>query len=268
MVVHGKLAAPISSTTDMDIMDINAKDGASLPTTRRGALSLLMKQQTSAKEHHSWLMGNVEHAFDMFANDREGVAAAAITAEEEEEEEYDLDFYEKEDHEDEGENGYNGMEGTEGTSGRRRAKAKSKKEPKASEGAGDAKSKMAKASKRNEALRECHEDLEEAMYKLNQCHVEPDEGDYPSMLAVQMGTGCRLKRHHDGGLFSEGYAYELFIRDMNDDTWFFSDRPSQIEYVEPTKDFIDNFDATFGGGESPNAAVTFIRGSCWWRIIR
>jgi len=222
---HCKLTAP---ATKHDV-DIEATMTAASTTTKRHeALSSLMKQQVSLKDHHKWLINNVEGAFDMFASAREDEEEDTTETEEEDE---DTIYEEEVD-----ENPSSTVDDMEGTTGRhhrhRRAKAKSKKVKK---------------------------ELQQCLMDLKECQ---DERDTPSKLAVQMGNKCSIKRHHDSsdGLFNDhdGYEYELFIENMNDDTFIFSDRPSTIEQVVPTKEFTDEFDVTFTDGR-PNAAVTFTK---------
>lgn len=204
-----KLVIPTSATKDSD-------DVGAIVTSRHEALSSLLKQQVSVKDHHEWLINNVKGAFDMFTS------ARALLEEEEEEEE------EAEEVDD--------MEGTPDRHRRRRAK-----------------SVKAKSRKAKKELQQCLMDLKE-------CQNERDE---PSMLAVQMGNKCGIRRHHSGGsgLFTgHDYNYELFIDNMNDDTFLFTNRPYQIESVESTTKFIENFDVMFKDGP-PNAAVTFTKDS-------
>lgn len=219
-----KLTAPVSAIKKDDD---GAMMTAVISTKRREALSSLMKQQVSIRDHHMWLINKVEGAFDMFA----------ISAEEEEEDTTETKEEVEEDTIDEEEVDENPSSTAEETTGRRRrAKAKSKK------------------AKEKKELQQCRMDLKKCQ----------DERDTPSMLAVQMGNECILKRHHgqSSGLFNDhdGYEYELFVKNMNDDTFIFSDRPSTVESVESTMKFIDGFDVTFKDGP-PNAAVTFTKSS-------
>jgi len=211
-------------------------DGATTTmTSRHQALSSLLKQQASVKDQHKWLISNVEGAFDMFTSAREVEEQKDTIPDDEKEEDTIPDDEEDEEDEEEVDENHDGM--MEGKPDRRhrhrRAKAKSKK------------ARM--------KLQQCLADLKEC---------QDEEHDETSMLAVQMGNKCSLKRHHgpSSGLFKDdgGYEYELFIENMNDNTFLFSDRPYTVENVESTKVFIDKFDDTFKD-DRPNAAVTFTK---------
>ena len=82
------------------------------------------------------------------------------------------------------------------------------------------------------------------------------EAEQPSLLFTQMARTCKLKRKTDGD--GETY-YEWSSKDMDDDTYVFSDRPYQIAYTMTTESFVDDFDDTFSkeSGGKPNGAITF-----------
>ena len=102
--------------------------------------------------------------------------------------------------------------------------------------------------------------------QLNTCQVELDncredkaaeaDDDAPSYLYVQMAQTCKLKQKTDG----RGRPhYELSSKDMDDDTYSFTDRPYRIAETIPTKQFIKDFGTTFSieSGGRPNGVVTF-----------
>mmetsp|Transcript_19398 Transcript_19398/g.40124 ORF Transcript_19398/g.40124 Transcript_19398/m.40124 type:complete len:299 (+) Transcript_19398:217-1113(+) len=101
--------------------------------------------------------------------------------------------------------------------------------------------------------------VEECQAKLQQCQAELNA---PSWLFVQMANHCILTRSKSmSSSGEEVVAYALSSRDMAEETWGFTDRPFQVEGTQPTKDFFDRFDATFGVDStegSPNAAFTFV----------
>ena len=71
-----------------------------------------------------------------------------------------------------------------------------------------------------------------------------------------MGQTCKLKRKERGD--GKPY-YEWSSKDMDDETYVFSDRPYRIAYSMPTVKFFENFDDTFSEetGGKPNGAMTF-----------
>ena len=70
-----------------------------------------------------------------------------------------------------------------------------------------------------------------------------------------MGQTCKLKRKER----SDGKSYyEWSSKDMDDETYVFSDRPYRIAYSMPTEEFFENFDDMFSKetGGKPNGAMT------------
>ena len=101
----------------------------------------------------------------------------------------------------------------------------------------------------------CEDKLGECRANLGACQAETDN-DGATNLYVQMAQTCKLKQKTDGK--GELY-YELSSKDMDDDTYPFTDRPFRAANTVPTKQFVKNFGATFSEetGGRPNAAVTF-----------
>ena len=102
--------------------------------------------------------------------------------------------------------------------------------------------------------------------QLNTCQVELDncregkaaeaDDNAPSYLYVQMAQTCKLKQKTDGRGRTH---YELSSKDMDDDTYSFTDRPHRIAGTIPTKQFVKDFGTTFSieSGGRPNGVVTF-----------
>ena len=99
----------------------------------------------------------------------------------------------------------------------------------------------------------CSDKLDKCRSKLEVCEAEAEQ---PTLLFTQMARTCKLKRKTDGD--GETY-YEWSSKDMDDDTYVFSDRPYQIAYTMTTESFVDDFDDTFSkeSGGKPNGAITF-----------
>ena len=99
----------------------------------------------------------------------------------------------------------------------------------------------------------CSDKLDKCRSKLEVCKAEAEQ---PTLLFTQMARTCKLKRKADGD--GETY-YEWSSKDMDDDTYVFSDRPYQIAYTMTTESFVDDFDDTFSkeSGGKPNGAITF-----------
>ena len=95
--------------------------------------------------------------------------------------------------------------------------------------------------------------LDKCRSKLDKCEKEADA---PTFLFTQMGQTCKLKRKERG----DGTPYyEWSSKDMDDETYVFSDRPYRIAYSMQTEEFFENFDDTFSEetGGRPNGAMTF-----------
>ena len=103
--------------------------------------------------------------------------------------------------------------------------------------------------------------------QLNTCRVELDncregnkaaevDDDAPAYLYVQMAQTCKLKEKTDGRGRTH---YELSSKDMDDDTYSFTDRPYRIAGTIPTKQFVKDFGTTFSveSGGRPNGVITF-----------
>ena len=71
-----------------------------------------------------------------------------------------------------------------------------------------------------------------------------------------MGQTCKLKRKERG---DGKYSYEWSSKDLDDDTYVFSDRPYRIASSVPTLDFFKNFGDMFSKetGGRPNGVMTF-----------
>ena len=98
----------------------------------------------------------------------------------------------------------------------------------------------------------CSDKLDKCRSKLDKCQAEADA---PKLLFTQMGQSCKLKRKERGD--GKRY-YEWSSKDMDDETYVFSDRPYRIAYSMPTVEFFQNFDDTFSEetGGRPNGAMT------------
>jgi len=81
---------------------------------------------------------------------------------------------------------------------------------------------------------------------------EPEEED-PAYLIVQMARDCSLHRNRDG-------SYEFKSPDMDEQTYFFSNRPFRHEVTMETSKFVAGYDTTFSEetGGPPNAALTMM----------
>ena len=102
----------------------------------------------------------------------------------------------------------------------------------------------------------CSEKLDKCRSKLDKCEAEAAE---PTLLFTQMGQTCKLKRKERGDDDNGGkYYYEWSSKDMDDETYVFSDRPYRIAYSMPTEEFFENFDDTFSEetGGRPNGVMT------------
>ena len=102
-------------------------------------------------------------------------------------------------------------------------------------------------------LASCSDKLDKCRSKLESCE---DEAAQPTLLFTQMAETCKLKRKVNA---KGDVTYEWSSKDMDDDTYVFSDRPYQIAYTMTTPDFFDGFDDMFSkdSGGKPNGAVTF-----------
>ena len=102
-------------------------------------------------------------------------------------------------------------------------------------------------------LGNCPDKLDKCRFKLETCEKEADA---PTLLFTQMGQSCKLKRKERG---DGNPYYEWSSKDMDDETYVFSDRPYRIAYSMPTEEFFENFDDTFSKetGGKPNGAMTF-----------
>ena len=102
-------------------------------------------------------------------------------------------------------------------------------------------------------LGNCSDKLDKCRSKLETCEKEADA---PALLFTQMGQSCKLKRKERG---DGNPYYEWSSKDMDDETYVFSDRPYRIAYSMPTEEFFENFDDTFSKetGGRPNGAMTF-----------
>ena len=102
-------------------------------------------------------------------------------------------------------------------------------------------------------LKNCSNKLDKCRTKLDKCEKEADA---PTFLFTQMGQSCKLKRKErgDGTPF-----YEWSSKDLDDETYVFSDRAYRIAYSIPTEEFFENFDDAFSKetGGRPNGAMTF-----------
>ena len=102
-------------------------------------------------------------------------------------------------------------------------------------------------------LGNCSDKLDKCRSKLETCEKEADA---PTLLFTQMGQSCKLKRKERG---DGNPYYEWSSKDMDVETYVFSDRPYRIAYSMPTEEFFENFDDTFSKetGGKPNGAMTF-----------
>ena len=103
----------------------------------------------------------------------------------------------------------------------------------------------------------CEVKLDECRADLGLCQSETDDdGDGASILYVQMAQTCKIKEKTDG---KGKVYYELSSKDMDDETYAFTDRPLRAAEAMSTRQFFKDFDATFSEetGGRPNAAVTF-----------
>jgi len=99
----------------------------------------------------------------------------------------------------------------------------------------------------------CSDKLDKCWSKLETCEAEANT---PTFLFTQMGQTCKLKRKKGG----DGKdRYEWSSKDMDDDTYVFSDRPYRIAYSILTLDFFKNFGGRFSKktGGRPNGVMTF-----------
>ena len=102
-------------------------------------------------------------------------------------------------------------------------------------------------------LASCSDKLDKCRSKLESCE---DKAAEPEFLFTQMANTCKLKRKVN----SKGDAvYEWSSKDMDDDTYIFSDRPFRMAQTASTEDFFDVFDDMFttDNGGKPNGAITF-----------
>lgn len=96
--------------------------------------------------------------------------------------------------------------------------------------------------------------------KLEQCKADLDENkakaDTPTFLFVQMAESCKLKKIKGK---NGKVRYEWSSKDMDDETYVFSDRPYKIAGTQKTKAFFKDFDETFDeeSGGKPNGVITF-----------
>ena len=91
----------------------------------------------------------------------------------------------------------------------------------------------------------CSDKLDKCRSKLETCEKETDA---PTLLFTQMGQTCKLKRKERG----DGTPYyEWSSKDMDDETYVFSDRPYRIAYSMPTVNFFENFDCLLYTSPSP-----------------
>ena len=104
----------------------------------------------------------------------------------------------------------------------------------------------------------CEDQLDVCRADLGACQAGTDggDGDGASILYVQMAQTCKIKEKIDG---DGNVYYELSSKDMDDETYAFTDRPYRIAETMTTLQFFRDFDATFDEetGGRPNAAMTF-----------
>ena len=102
-------------------------------------------------------------------------------------------------------------------------------------------------------LASCSDKLDKCRAKLESCE---DEVAQPTFLFTQMAETCKLKRKVNN---KGDVTYEWSSKDMDDDTYVFSDRPYQIAFTMPTEGFFHGFDEMFNkdNGGKPNGAITF-----------
>ena len=97
------------------------------------------------------------------------------------------------------------------------------------------------------------DELDKCKSDLQTCEEEMEQ---PILLFTQMADKCKLKRKTNGK--SEVF-FEWSSKDLDDETYVFSDRPYQIAYTMTSEAFFDNFDDMFSekSGGRPNGAITF-----------
>lgn len=90
---------------------------------------------------------------------------------------------------------------------------------------------------------------------------EPDvESEEASNLAIQTAKSCAIVRSTECGTGVGSCTYKLISNTVNEDTFLFADRPSMLEMVIPTTDFVENFDGLVmdGDGVPPNVGLTML----------
>eukprot|EP00563_Minutocellus_polymorphus_P017358 CAMPEP_0197728858 /NCGR_PEP_ID=MMETSP1434-20131217/28461_1 /TAXON_ID=265543 /ORGANISM="Minutocellus polymorphus, Strain CCMP3303" /LENGTH=227 /DNA_ID=CAMNT_0043315393 /DNA_START=20 /DNA_END=700 /DNA_ORIENTATION=- len=99
----------------------------------------------------------------------------------------------------------------------------------------------------------CSKKLDKCKSDLKTCEKEAAQ---PTFLYTQMADTCKLKRKTIG---NGKHRYEWSSKDMDDETYVFSDRPYQIAYTMQTEAFFQDFDNLFNkdNGGKPNGAITF-----------
>ena len=70
------------------------------------------------------------------------------------------------------------------------------------------------------------------------------------LLAVQKGEGCHITELDSG-------VYNLVIKEMNQDTIQFQERPGRGASTISTTEFTNDFSSIFPLGDLPNAAISF-----------
>lgn len=102
------------------------------------------------------------------------------------------------------------------------------------------------SAERESDLQQCEYDLENS-----------SDSNEEHWLFIQMGSNCNLEKvtEKEGG--RKTHSFKLTIKDMNQVTWKFSDRPHTHEETMSTQAFIDGFSTTFGDIH-PNSAISFV----------
>jgi len=95
--------------------------------------------------------------------------------------------------------------------------------------------------------------------KLKQCEddaTKPVVEPSPEFLFIQTGKECRIERKLTGSTDDTSTSYKL-ISDVGDDTFRFQDRPGRLEDIQPTVEFVANFNKIFETS-NPNVGVTLV----------
>lgn len=96
--------------------------------------------------------------------------------------------------------------------------------------------------------------------ELDQCRADLNElrkkQDAPALFFVQMASSCKMKAktRKNGKVY-----YEWSSKEMDDETYSFTDRPYRFANTEPSEQFFKKFDTAFGddSGGKPNGVITF-----------